>query len=215
MNDHKHDADKLDRLLDAGLSEYTQAEPLAGIEDRILARLESAGDAKARWYSAWTMQQWSAALTALVLVAGIGTGIYFVTRPGEDISYYVDGGETMDVKSGTVQPETAPLPPSISQEVIRQAFERRTQPLFVPGLFPLEPTQPAAPPASETNEAVVKTEVFPAPLPLTEQERLALVYARIGRPVEVVRAPAAEIKDIEVAPVAVAPLKVEALADTQ
>lgn len=213
MNDQPHNPDKLDRLLDAGLSEYTQAEPLGGLEDRILARLESAGDAKASWYSAWNLQQWSAALTALVLVVGIGTGIYFVTRPGEDINYYVDGGETMDVQSGPIEPETAALPPSIPQEVIRRAFERRTPPLFVPGLFSMGSMPPS--PTEPMVVEVVKAEVFPAPAPLSEQERLALVYARIGRPVEVVRAPAAEIKDIEVAPVAVAPLKVEALADTQ
>lgn len=211
MNDQEHNPDKLDRLLDAGLSEYTQAEPLGDLEHRILARLESAGTAKVRWYSAWNLRQWSAALTALVLVAGIGTGIYFVTRPAEDMNYYVDGGETMEVTSGPVEPQTAPLPPSIPQEVIRQAFERRSQTLFGPDWFAKAPIAPEPAEAA----AVVKAEVFPAPAPLSEQERLALVYARIGRPVEVVRAPAAEIKDIEVAPMAVAPLKVATLADTQ
>lgn len=197
MNEYEHNPDKLDQLLDDSLAEYSQAEPLAGLEDRILARLEHAAEEQVPWYEAAGWQRWGWALTAVVLAAGIALGMFLVTRPGEDIDYVADG-ETIEVKSGPVEPQIAALPPRIPVEVIRRAFERRPLPT---GLL-------ASTPQVAGEEPAPNAEVFPAPAPLSEQERLALSYARMSPGLRVIRAEPG-IKAIEVKPLEIAPLRVE------
>ncbi len=194
MSDHQQ-PDPLDQLLDSGLKQYSSSEPLAGLEDRILARLElarnEAAHEPARWFTVPRLA-WSFAIIALA--AGIALGMYLITRPGEDTDYYVEGGEKIDVPGG-IAAETAHAPLPLQIPLVNL-------PKFKPPFVLTIPTAPA--------QVEVKQEVFPAPAPLSEQERLALAYAQrppVARPT----APEPGFKDIEVKPVDVTPLKVEAL----
>ena len=64
--------DKLDQLLDGALARYGDVEPLAGLEERVLGRLEQPETKRRPW---WVWVAASAALAALVLV------VLWSTRP--------------------------------------------------------------------------------------------------------------------------------------
>jgi hypothetical protein len=202
---HNPERDKLDQLLENSLGQYSQSEPLTGLEDRILARLEDAAKTpQPAWWSAWfTAPRLAGVVTALLLLAGLWLGMKLVTSPGEDIDY-IGQNTTVEVDGGIpAETKIAQLPPRIPMEVIRKAFERRPLPA---GFLTL--TQPSMP----TLEPV-KAEVFPAPAPLTEQERLAVAYARRTQQLLTaeVRLPEPGIREMEMAPVVIAPLQVEEL----
>src|SRR5271169_5365271 len=56
--------DEVDPILDDALAEYRDAEPLAGLEERVLRRLETTGEpARSPWW------RWSTALACAALVA--------------------------------------------------------------------------------------------------------------------------------------------------
>ena len=185
--DREQSPDKLDQLLDESLAQYSQTEPLAGLEDRILARLAQTPEEPVPWYTAWfTSPRLAWVLTAAALVVGISVGMYMVTRPGEDVDY-VGGNTTIQVK-GEAPLETADLPPRIPKEVLQQRAPRVTL---------------------TTEEPVIKAEVFPAPAPLSEEERLAMTYARMSPGMKVIPAAEPGIKELEVKPLEMAPLKVE------
>lgn len=233
MNHHGHNphhpedqqpAD-LDRLLDDSLAQYSQAEPLAGLEDRILARLERAPKEPREGFSwaaiaAWfTPPRLAGAATALLLAGGIWLGVVMVTAPGEDIDY-VGQDTTVDVKGGTpVETAIAPLPVRIPQEAFRASAPRIAEIFAATPVFKLgeEPTvriphSPAKDGREVAVSVVVKEEVFPAPAPLSEQESLALAYARMSQRTEVASSlPEDGVRKLEVELLELAPIKVEEL----
>ncbi|MEO5936657.1 MAG: hypothetical protein ABIP81_05540 [Terriglobales bacterium] len=248
------DQTPLDQLLDKSLAQYAQVSPLAGLEERILARLEDEaaqpepglGSRVAAKVGSWlgvdpaepfAGQRLAGALTAVALVAGIALGMFLVTRPGED-TVYVGQNDSIDVAAGTpVEAATAPLPARIPQEAFRASTAKLAQ-LF--GANPVKPmvkfggsrkvagaevagaeiagVEIAGAKIGKTeaglNEA--RAEVFPAPAPLSEQERLAVAYARHSQ-----RSPATAtvagtlpepgIRELEVPMLQVTPIKVEEL----
>lgn len=193
MNDAQHNPDKLDQLLDQGLAQYSQTEPLAGLEERILARLETAEEEPASWFGFTWITGPRAAWTGagLLLAAGIGLGMVLVTGPGEDIDY-----ETPPIE---VAVKSAKLP----VETVTAAL---------PQLLPLNNVPVSAMPKIEEPQTDVRASAFPAPAPPSEQEQLALRYARVnqGRDVAVLQLPAG-IRDLEVPPLQVAPLEMQSL----
>ncbi|MEO6119987.1 MAG: hypothetical protein ABIP12_04790 [Terriglobales bacterium] len=231
--------DKVDQILDQSLAQYAQVAPLAGLEERILARLEDAaqqpepgfGSRVAAKVGSWlgvdpaepfAAQRLAGAVTAVVLVAGIALGMFLVTRPGED-TVYVGQSDSIDVTAGTpVEATTAPLPARIPQEAFRASTERLAGMFgsaFGPGpaikLAPgFQTTEPAESGSSDVPAA--KHETFPAPAPLSEQERMALAYAQNSRrlpiPATVAAAlPQPGIRELEVPILQVTPIKVEEL----
>lgn len=228
MNDDmktNHDPDQLDALLDQNLAQYSQVSPLAGLEERILARLENAAAQPAPGFMARLMTKaalWvgldagqpfagsrlAGTVTAGLLVVGIGLGMFLVTRPGEDTDFVVE--DTIDVKSGgPIETATAPLPARIPQEAFRASTAKLATMFAAKPLVRLAPS-----PDTGTIEGMeIRQEVFPSPAPLSEQERLALAYARFAHGQEVaVKAPGPGLGELEVAPVAIPEIKIEGLA---
>ncbi len=217
MKDQDHnpestECDQLDQLLDASLAQYSQSEPLTGLEDRILARLEGTAAEPTPWWGAFFWQRWGWAVTAMVLVAGITAGMFFVTSPGDDIDY-VGEGTAIEIKAGApVETLTAALPPRIPPEVFRAAMPKVAAQLPNIAMLTEGPGGAGRGVQSEVRSEV-RNEVFPAPAPLSEQERLALAYARIGErlPLASAIAPERGIRELEVPRLQLTPLKVEEL----
>jgi hypothetical protein len=150
---------KLDELLDCALAEYSNVEPRVGLENRILAGLESGR--KRNWIWEW---KWGVAFAVAVLI------LVIVLIPHEKKNVEV-GTNTPAVRisgdSGSPQPQ-ANRPESLHP--LRRALATQHR-------------QPrAAVPHNKVHEvqavAVVKQPVFPAPSPLSDQEKLLLAYLR-------------------------------------
>jgi hypothetical protein len=222
--DHNPDSedsprDELDHLLDEGLAQYSQVEPLTGLEDRILARLEHAAEEPAPRFSwaaviAWfTLPRLAGVTTALLLAGGIWLGAKLVTEPGEDIDY-VGENTTIDVKGGkSVETAAAPLPARIPQEAFRASLPKIAEMFTASRVFKLPEPQPRHEPAATQAGVPVQAQVFPAPAPLSEQEQLALAYARMSQRMELASATVPEpgIRELEVELLEVAPIQVKEL----
>jgi hypothetical protein len=145
----KQESGDLDRSLDAALAKYASAEPRAGLEERILANLRAA-DAAAKHRSWWT---WGfAALAAVILVAGMIA--WRSARP--------------------VHPPIATHPSTTQQAPARPEWANRERTAPQKKLAARRVTRHH--PRQETVAANPKLEVFPSPLPLSEQERLLEIY---------------------------------------
>ena len=75
-----NDNEQLDNILDEALSAYREAEPLAGIEDRVLQRLRL--QPEARRFASW---KWGA-VAACAAVLG-DRGVAWLARPHSNRSY--------------------------------------------------------------------------------------------------------------------------------
>ena len=143
--------DRLDVALDAALAEYASVEPRAGLEERILANLR-AGDALVA-HGTWWIWVFGAGLAAVVLVAG--TLAWRTT--------------TATVPRVAIHPPNArpvPAPPQQPIQVAHSAPQKKPAPRTL--LQPL--------PRQEAVASNPKLDVFPSPLPLSEQERLLAIY---------------------------------------
>ena len=129
-----------DELLDAALGKRANAEPRAGLEQRILAGIEARRRAPAfpRWV--WVFAAGAAALAVVAII----------------------------VMRRLVAPVPSPPPPMAAG---------RVEPVMSPAAGPAVRRMP--PPAA--NSRTVRLAVFPAPRPLSPQEKLLLAYIRNGR----------------------------------
>jgi len=163
--------DKLDRLIDGALADYSDAEPLAGLEARVVSRVRVAGAGRRRMF-AWGL---GFAVAASVVVVGIliWNGQRVALKP--------------TVASGVAHVEP---PPAVS---IKGAIRVR----------------PAA--RSRHSRALPKLDQFPAPTPLTPEERaLITLVQRHPRDAEIF----AELqkqadKPVEIERIRIAPLQSE------
>ncbi|HUR36503.1 MAG TPA: hypothetical protein VM009_01715, partial [Terriglobales bacterium] len=216
MKDTNPNPDQLDQLLDESLAQYSQVSPLTGLEDRILSRLEQAPAEMPQGFSLAAVRTWltlprmAAVATAILLGAGIWLGLAFVTGPGDDIEY-VGQDTAIEVKAGTpVETATAPLPARIPQEAFRGSIPKIAEMFAASHVFKLPSGNVANPTQVETAE--VRKEVFPAPAPPTEQDRLAMAFARMTERVAVAEAKIEPgIVDLEVTPLEIAPIRLEEL----
>ena len=142
MNHDEH----LDNLLDEALSEYRDAQPLTGMEDRVLRRLaEMNHKRKAPWL------RWAIAGTCATLVAfAIWLGV--ARRPVETHT----PNTLATVKPA--QPAPAQTPAPLASAPIVTARRATKAP-------------PAATSSAPATEAQAKPAVFPSPTPLTAAER--------------------------------------------
>jgi hypothetical protein len=155
MPDNDTQKDKmLDDLLDRSLAQYSNVEPRAGLENRILAGLASRDERSWRWN--W---KWVSAFAAACLVIAL----FIVSReqrPKQVIATRPHG-HTEPRSLASIRPPTAiPKPKSATIRSHKQSM-------------------PIAKPASAEQATVVaKQPVFPAPSPLSEQEKLLFAYLR-------------------------------------
>lgn len=141
-----HDADK---WLDHALAEYAQAEPRAGFEGRVLARVRCEQE-QSRQKAGWRLALAFGAVAMLLLT---------LLWLGQPSAKRISG-----TQSSKVTPEASKS---------AQAF-KQTQRIAGPNA-PLNP--PLRKPLKE-RVATPKRQQFPAALPLTDQERMLAQYVR-------------------------------------
>ncbi len=163
--------DEFDALIGGALGEYSQPEPLGGLEERVLNRVRAEGEVRRRpWWMRWG---WVVPVVACAVLA-----LVFL-RPVPRVA----------------PPQIVAVTPAPPKPVLREAapaprpVTQRKQVRRVP--------RPALP----------KLEQFPAPAPLTEEERALLALAKQGEPAH------AAFLDLEKRkePITVQALKIEPL----
>jgi hypothetical protein len=175
---------QFDELLDYALSEYREAEPLSGLEDRVLQRLQSQPVERRH---AWWIWGAIATCAALVLI-GIWIGVKDSTPPKE-------GGVAHQASSASPAPAAVEpsAPPTKDSPV---ATSRRPEP------------RTSARPKSSEVESAARTrnpvQAFPTPVRMTNEEH-ALVTVATAHP-DVLQASVRENEPITIAPVDIKPL---------
>jgi len=143
---------EFDKLLDDALSEYRNAEPLAGIDDRVLCRLEAQAERRrGQWW------RWSPVAAAVALVA---VAVWF--------------GLSTDVPRGTISAPTA-------QKHAPAAQPQATAPQYgTNGVVKAahSPKRHASRAMVVAARREPMREQFPVPAPLSRQERALLELAR-------------------------------------
>lgn len=150
-----NDNERLDKILDEALSEYREAEPLAGLEDRVLQRLQGRKRAGTSLWLRWGLA--AACLAVVVMAVWIG----MARRTPESVT---------PAKMATPQPiAQAPVQtpaPAVAGPVVK-AGELRG-----PARHHAGTTTPAATVAHSVPS------VFPLPVPLTAQEQAFLAIVQ-------------------------------------
>jgi len=147
--------DDLDKLIDGALAGYSSAEPLAGLEDRVLGRVRAVEAARKR------RRLWAAAIPALAAIVLIA---FFARKPQQPVP----------VSKATITPapaesaQTLPPPSTVRPQAIRQAVKiRKPAP---PRELPKRPMFPTPSPLTEEERLLMAfaeshPEALPAPLP--------------------------------------------------
>ena len=165
-----------DELLDAALGKRANAEPRAGLEQRILAGIEAR-----RKHHRAAVLQWAWAFAGAAAVAVVA--VSFLYHP-------------------VVQQFSAPV-------IVDKAVASPT----MPGLAHLSVAR-MPPPAA--NSKTVHLAVFPAPRPLSPQEKLLLAYIRNGRLEETAtRSPQPLDEDLKISKLDVTALDVKPIEDSE
>lgn len=139
---------QLEELLDSMLSRYSAVEPRPGLETRVIARIAAADCPRSHGgVLRWLWAGATAAAVVAIVVAG------FFARPA---ARPVPAPDTTQMQPPPVSgAPTAPIPHSNSQP--RQVSRMRR-------------------PLPQRSTVAVRQEVFPTPVPLSEQEALLLRY---------------------------------------
>ena len=147
--------DEQDQMLDDALAEYREAEPLAGLEDRVLQRLKSqAESARQPWW------QWSA-IAAAAAVLAIAAWIGFGGRARHEVA-----------PSPVVQKQAfpaAPHPQTPQRAVAEEQIAKVNRP---------RSSRASAPVQVESTAVAPMSKHFPLPAPLKPEERMLLALAQ-------------------------------------
>jgi cytoskeletal protein RodZ len=191
MNHDEH----FDNLLDEALNEYRDAEPLTGLEARVLARLQTAKPARVSPWLRWGIAAACAAAVALALWIGMARRTSQTLAPADKVA------AQSEVVTPSQQPAISTKGPAIASSNSRVQSE--TSRPRITATAALTPSKPAI------------AEVFPVPLPLSDAER-ALMAALQKDPQA---APPASDTDavIAIAEIKIKPLSldIESSGDTQ
>ena len=148
-DDTRKESDELDRTIDAALAKYASAEARDGLEERILANLRTA-DAQSA-HPTWRHWGLLAALTAVLIVA-----VAVLWRWNQ-----------------ATHPPVAIHPPLLKQAPPDLANRDKNS-------APPRGSMPHRRPRRSPERAIVapgpKLDVFPSPLPLSEQEKILASY---------------------------------------
>jgi len=154
-----NDGNEFDKILHAALREYHEAEPLAGIEDRVLRRLQSgaARQPSARWR--WRIS--AAALAALVALVWIGVRHAYQHRSSSP--------QLVQQKAPAV-----PISPEIAKVHSDQTHSTPERPMR---------HHAAKLPSARSAELAIAQpaqtrDQFPTPAPLDREERALLALAQ-------------------------------------
>jgi hypothetical protein len=149
-------ADDLDRVLDAALAKYASVEPRPGLEQRVMANLSTAErdtQTLVRWV--WGV---AAALAIVLVVAGIAWRSGRTSRP--DIARHPPGIVSKHAPQESLAKTSEAMPAVRNRRVRRVIRRERNAPQTMKTLITSAP----------------KSEQFPSPQPLSEQEKLLASY---------------------------------------
>jgi hypothetical protein len=158
----------VDEWLDSALGQYSNAQPRAGLESRILANLQAERRRLAErkrwwWASAGTMA--AAAAIALAVWLGHTSNRHSPNEPSLTAKH-----DAQSVPRTQVSPEVHPITPPTQYEDEKDCV--------VMGLFPVEARRSPAHrhQATEVRSDEPRLAQFPAPAPLSDQEKLLARY---------------------------------------
>jgi hypothetical protein len=143
--------DDLDRALDAALTKYAAVEPRAGLEERIRAHLRAEGTSSAA--HAWWNWRVAAVLAAVLVIAA-------------SLAWRWNKASHRPVVLHRPEVKQAPIAPYRSSGETAFASQRKPSRHKTIGSRP-QPQVAAVEP---------KLDVFPSPLPLSEQEKILSLY---------------------------------------
>ncbi|MGH9779406.1 MAG: hypothetical protein ACRD5I_13435 [Candidatus Acidiferrales bacterium] len=167
----------VDKLLDAGLARYSAVEPRPGLEQRILAGLKQQPRP-----SLWLDWRWAGAFATAAVGVVVIVIFFFMRQPPVP---------TVPPQTATLPAPVAPATAAPSPEAVRPPAAKTT-------------TRRATPRVEQARAQAPRLETFPAPAPLSEQERLLLLFTRQA-PQEAVLMAQARNRPTE--PLGVAPLQ--------
>jgi hypothetical protein len=198
MRDDRRDS-FVEELLEASLKQYHSEEPRSGLELRVLAGVRSRERAAGRRTLGWAVAVCSAMLAALVLA------LHFIRAP---LRQPAPNAARLQESGAHRAPLQGATPPAmVSQQ----------QPRGSGGLGQGLKDKPG-PPKPEVL-AARRPEQFPTPYPITEQEKLLLVY--LDKATEPDSAAGtnqigvAPVGDLEIPGIKIAALEIKALDDSQ
>jgi hypothetical protein len=179
-----------DRTLDQALSEYRDAEPHAGIEDRILRRIATQPGPSSR---RWTWFLVTAAAAAVVVVT---LWLGFRHHPHQQP---VATSVTQPAQQATANASHIETPASPSAQSHPAASTRATSP---------RPASSVNPQIAKAARAKPAPKQFPSPAPLTSEEHALLTLAA-GHPDALLSRPD-DVDKLRIAPIEIKPLAPDA-----
>jgi hypothetical protein len=147
--------DELDQMLDDALAEYREAEPLAGLEDRVLMRVKSQAERARRPWWQWNAIAAAAAVLAIAAWIGIGGRTRHESFPSRVVQ-----------KQGL---PAEPHPLTTERGAAKEQVAKANRPQI--------PRAPVPEQMAGTALAPM-TERFPSPVPLKPEERMLLALAQ-------------------------------------
>jgi hypothetical protein len=152
--DFKND-DSLNNALDAALTQYAAVEPRAGLEERILANLETGRFPVVRWWGWAAAAAFAAAIVfvALALVWRSGPRPSTLARHTPPVTQTPEHSGTTTPQNGRAEPLRSSHPASVRKSTTHSLTQ-----------------WPA------TAAAVPRLDQFPSPQPLSEQEKILASY---------------------------------------
>ena len=185
------DDNEFDRVLDDALAEYRAAEPLAGMEHRVLQRVRMQAERRKAWLRC---SAFAACAATLAVAAWIG--LHSRGRP-----------EIVPAQPTTAQQQKPPVGLQPSNENTHAANRgpapRRV--LIAKAMLSRRPNIPGQPAPARTEQAPIGQQ-FPSPTPLSSQERALLALAQ-SHPEVLRRLPSnQDDREIAIAPINIQPL---------
>jgi len=176
MNEHEKFAEE---LIERGLKRAGEVEPLAGLEERLLGKLEAEPEHRMKWW-------WMAAPVAAVLL--LVALIYWRPAPAKPVEVVKAPSAPAVVSEAVPATQAAAVPQPGSPKAPRRGSRRV--------------------PATEAAPVAPKLAVFPANAPLSEQERFLVTLARRQPEVaaQVAQKQAAPVLWLEIEPIKIQPL---------
>lgn len=181
---------EFDTLLDEALCEYRDAEPLAGLESRVLARISTQREQQRKLWLRWSFVAACAAALTLAIWIGMKT----------PTSRSQIGEKAIAVRPVETEQSEPPAPRAGVTGVTRAKGPEHRE-------TPLHPRNGAVSTSAANRPTSSKPEQFPAPAPLTEQEDAFL--AALNRHPDASRA----LPDSDL-PVAIAEIEIRPLTNT-
>jgi hypothetical protein len=189
-------SDGFDSILDEALSVYRDAEPLAGLEDRVLQRRQRQREQRR---TLWWRSAFAAATMSVLTIAWLALHPYGKS-PARHEQATASRREPLQAESSRASANLPAAPVRSQYGSAQPAHQaRNVTPNTAPRMMPAEERSAIATP-SDTP--------FPSPSPLTPQERSLLAIAKADP--HVLQNRSATISELTIAPIDIQPLANEA-----